>query len=91
VTIFYCLRFETPPSLEGQDPVFISPTNRVAQLYSQALGSLFVASYDSQCLHAGWLPELIESESESYVTTDSKSASLSWNEAPIRGLRPDIY
>jgi hypothetical protein len=29
-------------------PVFISPRNRVAQLYPQALGSLFVASYDSQ-------------------------------------------
>jgi hypothetical protein len=29
-------------------PVFISPRNRVARLYPQALGSLFVASYDSQ-------------------------------------------
>jgi hypothetical protein len=29
-------------------------------------------------------------ESESYVTTDSQSASLSWNKAPIWGLRPDI-
>jgi hypothetical protein len=36
------------PNLEGQDPVFIYPRNRVTQLYSQALGSLFVASYDSQ-------------------------------------------
>jgi hypothetical protein len=32
-----------------------------------------------------------ESESESYLTTDSQSASLSWNKAPIWGLRPDIY
>jgi hypothetical protein len=36
------------PNLEGQVPVFISPRNRVAQLYTQALDSLFVASYDSQ-------------------------------------------
>jgi hypothetical protein len=36
------------PNLEGQVPVFISPRNRVAWLYSQALGSLFFASYDSQ-------------------------------------------
>jgi hypothetical protein len=51
------------PNLEGQVPVFISPRNRVAQLYHQALGSFFVASYDSQgygggirtCLHAGSL------------------------------------
>jgi hypothetical protein len=31
------------------------------------------------------------SESESYVTTDGRSASLSWNKAPIWGLRPDLY
>jgi hypothetical protein len=35
-------------NLEDQVPVFISPRNRVAQLHPQALGSLFVASYDSQ-------------------------------------------
>jgi hypothetical protein len=28
---------------------------------------------------------------ESYVTTDSQSASLPWNKAPIWGLRPDTY
>jgi hypothetical protein len=36
------------PNLEGQVPVFISPRKRMAQLYPQALGSLFFASYDSQ-------------------------------------------
>jgi hypothetical protein len=36
------------PNLEGQVPVFISPRNRVARLYPQALGSLFVAFYESQ-------------------------------------------
>jgi hypothetical protein len=34
--------------MEGQVPVFITPRNSVAQLYPQTLGSLFVASYDSQ-------------------------------------------
>jgi hypothetical protein len=51
-------------NLEGQVPIFISPRNRVSQLYPQAPGSLFVASYDSQgyggCiryhLHAGYSP-----------------------------------
>jgi hypothetical protein len=33
----------------------------------------------------------LESESESYITTDGQSASLSWNKAPICGLRPDPY
>jgi hypothetical protein len=49
------------PNLEDQVPVFISPRDMVAQLWSQALGSLFVASYNSQgygegiltALHAG--------------------------------------
>jgi hypothetical protein len=36
------------PNLEGHIPVFISPRNRVAQLYPQALDSLLVASYNSQ-------------------------------------------
>jgi hypothetical protein len=30
------------------------------------------------------------SQSQSYVTTDGQSASLSWNKAPIWGLRPDL-
>jgi hypothetical protein len=38
------------PTLEYEAPVFMPPPpeNRVAQLYPQALGSHFVASYDSQ-------------------------------------------
>jgi hypothetical protein len=48
-------------NLEGQVPVFISSRNNMAQLYPQALGSLLVASFDSQgyggairpCLHMG--------------------------------------
>jgi hypothetical protein len=32
-----------------------------------------------------------QSESESCVTTDRQPASLSWNKAPIWGLRPDLY
>jgi hypothetical protein len=40
--IFYCLIWDSP-NLEGQVPVFISPRNRVAQLYPRALGSLFLS------------------------------------------------
>jgi hypothetical protein len=50
--------------------------------------SLFVASYDSQG-HGGGIQS--QSQSQSYVTTDGLSASLSWNKAPIWGLRPDLY
>jgi hypothetical protein len=40
-----------------------------------------------------WIGESVYwifTESESYVTTDGQSASLSWYKAPIWGLRPDF-
>jgi hypothetical protein len=40
-TIFYCLISDSP-NLEVQIPVFISPRNRVAQLYPWTLGSLLL-------------------------------------------------
>jgi hypothetical protein len=38
---------------ERQVPVFISPRNRLGQLYPQALGSIFIAFYDSQGYDGG--------------------------------------
>jgi hypothetical protein len=55
--MFYCLIWGSP-NLEGQVPIFISPRNRVAQLYSRALGSLYVASYDSLGCGGGILTRL---------------------------------
>jgi hypothetical protein len=34
---------------------------------------------------------LQSSQSQSYITTDGQSVSLSWCQAPIWGLRPDFY
>jgi hypothetical protein len=52
--------FRDSPNLEGQVPVFIrSPRNRVARLYPQAVGSLFVASYDLQGYGGGIRPRLL--------------------------------
>jgi hypothetical protein len=42
-------------NLEIQVHVFISPGTKVTRLYPQALGSLFVASYDSQRYDGGIL------------------------------------
>jgi hypothetical protein len=36
------------------------------------------------------IPHLV-SQNKSYVTTDGQSASLSWNKAPIWGLRLDLF
>jgi hypothetical protein len=56
--------------------------------------SIFVASYDSQGHGGGIRPRLHTGEllvkSQSDVTTDGQSASLSWIKAPMWGLRPDI-
>jgi hypothetical protein len=57
MTTFYCLIWDSP-NLEVQVPVFISPRNSVAQLYPRALGSLFVASYDSQGYGGGIITRL---------------------------------
>jgi hypothetical protein len=46
------------PILEAQVPIFMSPRNRVARLYPQALGSLSVASCDSQDYGGGIRPRL---------------------------------
>jgi hypothetical protein len=46
------------PNMEVQVSVFISSRNRVAQLYPQSLGSLFVASCDSQDYGGGIRPHL---------------------------------
>jgi hypothetical protein len=40
MTIFYCLIWDSP-NLEGQVPVFMSPRNRVAQLYPSGTGFPF--------------------------------------------------
>jgi hypothetical protein len=48
-TIFYCLIWDSL-NLEGQISIFLSPKNRVGQLYPRLLGSLLIASCDSQGL-----------------------------------------
>jgi hypothetical protein len=57
----YCLTWDSS-SPEGQVPVFMLPRNILAQLYPPAVGSPYVAAYDSQgygrdiltCLHTVW-------------------------------------
>jgi hypothetical protein len=45
----------------------------------------------SRCCCPANIRQLISCQSQSYVTTDGLSASLSWNKAPICGLRPDVH
>jgi hypothetical protein len=57
------------PNLEGQVPVFISPRKKVARLYPQALGSLFIASYFSQGYGGGIRPLLHTGNLCQYIST----------------------
>jgi hypothetical protein len=41
------------PNLQDQVPAFMSPSDRVAQLYPRALDSLSVSFYDSQSYGGG--------------------------------------
>jgi hypothetical protein len=54
-TTFYCLRFETPPTRKPGRRVYI-PQEQGGPVIPQALGSLFVASYDSQDYGGGTDP-----------------------------------
>jgi hypothetical protein len=48
MTIFYCLRSETPPTCRARSPYLYPPGTGWSSYTPRALGSLFVASYDSQ-------------------------------------------
>jgi hypothetical protein len=52
---------------------------------SQTGGHLTPTSYSSNCVSG-----LSRKKVQSYVTTDSQSASLSWNKTPIWGLKPHL-
>jgi hypothetical protein len=84
---YFTVSVSRHPNLEGQVPVFISPKNRVAQLCPQALGSLFVAFYDSlgygggirNRLHAGYCHILSSYDLASGRTTAQKTHPLPSN------------
>jgi hypothetical protein len=50
----------------------------------------WILIYDDSILQFYLPSDLVLAESETYITTDGQSASLSWNKAPIWGLRPDF-
>jgi hypothetical protein len=57
------------PNMEAQVPIFISPRNRMVRLYSRALGSLVIASYDSQGYSRCFLTGLHTGHSQLTLTT----------------------
>jgi hypothetical protein len=76
-TLLSHLRLPQPGG--GQVPVCISPRNRVDQVYPRALGSLYVASYDSQG-YGGGIPTFRQpgGQMRRKVTSPFKNAFLYW-------------
>jgi hypothetical protein len=66
VTMIYCLIWDSP-NPESQIPVFIFPSNRVAQLYLRELGSFCITSYDLQSYGGGILTHLHTGKEEIIV------------------------
>jgi hypothetical protein len=85
---YFTVSYSRHPQPGGPGPVYIYPRNRVAQLYTQTLGSLFVASYDSQGYGGGIRTRLHVGNASSHV---GQYASLSWHKASMWCLRPDLY
>jgi hypothetical protein len=51
----------------------------------------FIQSVSDYLILASFKVQSSKFKVQSYATTDGQSASLSWNEEPIWGLRPDLY
>jgi hypothetical protein len=75
-----------------------SPTWRVRYPYQKQGGPVILPCTGFPFRHLLRLAWLLwrysnqnQRQSRSYVTTDDQSVSLSWNKAPIWGLRPDLY
>jgi hypothetical protein len=81
MTTFYCLRFETLPTWRARCPYLYS-LGTVSRLHAHALGSLFVASYDTQGygggirprLHTGPINTSVLSAYKSYWTSQRQTA-----------------
>jgi hypothetical protein len=86
LTIFYCLRFETPPTWRARPPYLYPQGTGWPSLYPQALGSRFVASYDSQGYGGGIRTRLdtgcaVQSQTN-FTTGCLPPISSPWRQAP---------
>jgi hypothetical protein len=92
--MFYCLTFETSLFVASCDSQGHGGGTRPC-LHTGFINLLHYDQVKDEMGRAystnGCKEESYTFEPESYVTTDGQSASLSWNKAPIWGLRPDSY
>jgi hypothetical protein len=90
--VFYCPNFWDSLNLEGQVSVFISPSNRVAQLYPQTLGSFQSPIMTLKVTVEAFLPV---STLAGFAWPPKSKSSYNWRSVrlgvePTVDLRPDI-
>jgi hypothetical protein len=103
VAIFYCLRFETPPTWRARSPYLYHPGKgwpsyapshwvpfSSPPTTRRATVDVFESASTRKSKSTAWTP-CPDYFVRFYVTTVGKSASLSWCQAPIWGLGPDFY
>jgi hypothetical protein len=87
------------PSLQIKNEAFLAQSNSFlaiilqlpAQLNSSAPKHISRQGGVSKLDPSRYAAIASQSQSQSNVTTDDQSASLSWNKVPIWGLRPDFH
>jgi hypothetical protein len=73
-----------------KDGVWIWWSN-LLDLYTTCYNISQITVFDWTLSTSDHTPGARPNQSQNYVTTDDQSASLSWCQAPIWGLRPDFY
>jgi hypothetical protein len=58
---------------------------------AEANGRWIISAHILNWLLTSLTTQVESNRVESHVTTDGQSARVSWNKAPIRSLRPDLY
>jgi hypothetical protein len=95
VTIFYCLKLETPPTWRARPPYLYPPGTGWPSCSHRHWVPFSLPPTRRATMEvfdpASTRERGTESEPDSYVTTDGQSASLSWNKASTWGLRPDFF
>jgi hypothetical protein len=80
------IRTHDPSVRASEDSTCLRPRGHCDLLYNAIEIYISTANLRSCKLYFS-----IQTQSQSHVTTDGQSASLSWNKAPIWDLRPDFY
>jgi hypothetical protein len=96
MTIFSLLRLETPPAWTGPSPRIWFPQEHGGTVLLSGIGVIFLRILRLRTLRLRyWKPSRckdngFQSMSQSYVTSDGQSVSMSWCQTSIWGLWPDF-